>query len=140
MAQGTDYEFMVREAHLDTFGHVNNAEYLRLFEAARWDIITAGGYGLQEIKASGIGPVLLDVHLKFKKELKLRQRIRIETAFLEQNAKIFKIFQKMINVETGDIHSEAEYTAGIFDMIKRKLVSIPDDWRRAVSLDVPPKS
>ncbi len=132
MSKALHYEFLVREAHLDTFGHVNNAEYLKLYEEARWEIITAGGYGMKEIKERGIGPVLLEVTLKFKKELKLRQRIRIETEIVEQNAKIFKIFQKMINTETGDLHSEAEYTAGVFDTVKRKLIDIPDDWRRAV--------
>lgn len=128
------YEFMVREGHLDTFGHVNNAEYLRLFEEARWEIISAGGYGMKEIKERGVGPVLLEVNLKFKKELHLRQRVRIETEVREENSKIYKMFQRMINVDTGDVHAEAEFTAGIFDTTKRKLVTIPDTWRRAVGL------
>ncbi|HVJ64775.1 MAG TPA: acyl-CoA thioesterase [Bdellovibrionota bacterium] len=131
------YEFLVREAHLDTFGHVNNAEYLRLFEEARWEIITAGGYGMREIKERGVGPVLLEVNVKFKKELRLRQRVFIETELEEQNAKIYKIFQKMKNAETGDICAEAEYTAGIFDTAKRKLIDIPDTWRRAVGMHTP---
>jgi YbgC/YbaW family acyl-CoA thioester hydrolase len=134
MSKNLDYEFTVRESHLDTFGHVNNAEYLRLFEEARWEIITAGGYGLKEIKEKGVGPVLLEVNLKFKKELRLRQRIRIETEIFEQNSKIFIIKQRMVNVKSGDLHSEALYTAGVFDTEKRKLVDIPDDWRRAVGM------
>lgn len=139
MARNADYEFLVREANLDTFGHVNNAEYLRLFEEARWEIITSGGYGMDVIKSTGIGPVLLEVNLKFKKELKLRQRVRIETEMVEQNAKVFKVFQKMIDVVTGDVHAEAEYTGGVFDTNKRKLVSIPNAWRRAVNIpDVSP--
>ena len=134
MARNADYEFLVLEGHLDTFGHVNNAEYLRLFEEARWQIITAAGYGMDVIKSTGIGPVLLGVNLKFKKELKLRQRVRIETEIAEVNAKIFSVSQKMVNVDTGDVHAEAEYTAGIFDTEKRKLVPIPNAWRRAVNI------
>jgi thioesterase III len=27
---------LIREEHLDTFGHVNNARYLEIFGQARW--------------------------------------------------------------------------------------------------------
>ena len=30
------YKVKIRESHLDTLGHVNNAVYLVLFEEARW--------------------------------------------------------------------------------------------------------
>ncbi len=46
---------VIREQHLDTFGHVNNARYLELFEQARWDFITDNGFGLEQVKASGTG-------------------------------------------------------------------------------------
>lgn len=128
------YEFIVREAHLDTFGHVNNAEYLRLFEEARWELITSRGYGLDRVKESGVGPVLLDVHLRFKREIKLRQKIKIETTAQMQSDKIYKIFQKMVDAETGSLHAEAEYTAGVFDTQKRKLIQAPDEWKAAIGL------
>ena len=41
-----DYQLVIREQHLDTFGHVNNAKYLEILEEARWDLITGNGYGL----------------------------------------------------------------------------------------------
>lgn len=128
------YEFTVREAHLDTFGHVNNAEYLRLFEEARWELITSRGYGLERIKETGVGPVLLDVSVKFKREIKLRQRMRIETRAEVQSDKIYKIYQQMIDVETGKVHSEAEYTSGVFNTHTRKLVSAPPEWLEAIGL------
>ncbi len=42
------YDVLILESHLDTFGHVNNAAYLTLFEESRWDFITKNGYGLKE--------------------------------------------------------------------------------------------
>ena len=44
-----EYELLIHEAHLDTFGHVNNAKYLEVLEEARWDFITRNGYGLDEV-------------------------------------------------------------------------------------------
>ena len=40
------YYLIIRESHLDTFGHLNNATYLQLFEEARWDYITNRGFGV----------------------------------------------------------------------------------------------
>ena len=46
------YETLIRESHLDTFGHVNNATYLQLYEEARWELITRNGYGLAKVRES----------------------------------------------------------------------------------------
>ena len=45
-----EYPLLIVERHLDTFGHVNNATYLELFEEARWDWLQQNGYGLDEIR------------------------------------------------------------------------------------------
>jgi acyl-CoA thioester hydrolase len=58
-----EIDVLIRESHLDTFGHVNNATYLSLFEQARWDLIEAGGYGLRVIRQTGLGPVVLEAKI-----------------------------------------------------------------------------
>ena len=78
-----EYEVLIIERHLDTFGHVNNATYLDLFEAARWDWITGNGFGLERIRELGQGPTVLEVVLRFKREIKNRQRITIRTWICE---------------------------------------------------------
>ncbi len=70
-----EYSLLIRESHLDTFNHVNNAQYLTLFEEARWQVITERGFGLKEIQQSGTGPVVLEASLRFKREIKLREKI-----------------------------------------------------------------
>jgi acyl-CoA thioester hydrolase len=65
------------ESHIDTFGHVNNAAYLEILEEARWDLITRNGYGLDEVQRRRIGPIVLDVHLRFVRELRNRQAVII---------------------------------------------------------------
>ena len=63
------YAVVIRENHLDTFGHVNNATYLQLLEEARWEFITSRGYDLNYVQKVGIGPVILEINMKFLKEL-----------------------------------------------------------------------
>jgi YbgC/YbaW family acyl-CoA thioester hydrolase len=73
------YPVTIRETHIDSLGHVNNAVYLTLFEEARWEWITAGGYGLAEIKQYRQSPVILDVTAKFQREVHLRESVVIES-------------------------------------------------------------
>src|ERR1700677_3979087 len=90
------YEIIIRESHLDTFGHMNNAAYLVLFEEARWEFITQKGYGLNEVHNLQKGPVLLDLSMRFKKEIKLREKIRITLELINHEKKITKFKQEML--------------------------------------------
>ena len=63
MSKKFEYQTQIIESHLDSFEHVNNAVYLELYEEARWDFITTGGFGLSRIKEEGIGPVILDLQV-----------------------------------------------------------------------------
>ena len=126
------YTLMIKENHLDTFGHVNNAAYLTLYEEARWDFITKNGYGLDVIQREQKGPVVLDVNLRFKRELKNRQLISIHSQSQDMSSKIMKMKQVMINPE-GEVASEALFTFGFMDMKLRKLVEMPQDCLNAVT-------
>ena len=74
-----EYEVLIKESNLDTFGHVNNAVYLELFEEARWDLVTKNGYGLKEVLERKVGPIILEINIRFMKEIGLREKIKIET-------------------------------------------------------------
>lgn len=120
------YPLTILEIHLDVFGHVNNAVYLTLFEEARWDMITKNGYGLEKILETGLGPVILEINLKFQKELRLREEIVIETAILSYTKKVGKMVQKMIR--SGETCCTAELTFGLFSLKERKLVMPTPEW------------
>lgn len=128
-----NYSLLIREGHLDTFGHVNNAAYFQLFEEARWDLITANGYGLAEVVKRKQGPVLLDAQIKFLKELRLRERITIRTRSLPFEGKIGRIEQAMLK-DDGSVACEASFTVGFFDLAARKLIPPTPEWLRAVGL------
>jgi YbgC/YbaW family acyl-CoA thioester hydrolase len=128
-----DYEVTIREAHLDTFGHVNNAVYLSLFEEARWEIISARGYGLKEVLKYKVGPTILEVNLKFRREIKNREKIKIRTSVISGGGKISTLRQLMIN-EKGEEACVAEFVVGLFDLTQRKLISPTPEWKSALGL------
>jgi YbgC/YbaW family acyl-CoA thioester hydrolase len=126
------YEITIREHHLDTFGHVNNATYLQLYEEARWEFITQNGYGLDKVKSTGLGPVILEINLRFLKELRLRDKITIHSQTSNHTSKIGLINQWMTNGK-GDTCSDIELKYGLFDTKSRKLVVPTEEWVNAVT-------
>lgn len=126
-----EYDLTVLEAHLDTFGHVNNATYLELYEQARWDFITKGGYGLKEVQKRAEGPVILELNLKFKRELPNRSQIKILSKFAGfENRLVMKLSQE-IRLE-GKIASTLDLKVGLMDLEKRKLIEPTKDWLSAI--------
>lgn len=128
------YRTMILEKHLDTFGHVNNARYFELLEEARWARVTEGGYGLETVQKLRKGPVVLAAEIEFKRELKLREEIEITTQAIEQNGKIGKIEQYILNPADGSVHARAVFTFGFFDLEKRKLMEATPEWLRAIGV------
>lgn len=127
------YPLVIRESHLDTFGHVNNATYLSIFEEARWEIVTSQGYGLDKIKEVQQGPVILEIQIKFLKELRLRTQATIKTQILSYTDKVSKLKQ-WIEDPSGKIYVEAEFTVGLFDLKTRKLVAPTPAWLSALGI------
>ena len=125
---------------LDSFGHVNNAQYLVMFEEARWDLVNQNNYGLDKIKATGLGPTILEIKLRFMKELIARDKIMIETQMISYDGKIGKISQRMLRMneqeinDRGELCCQAEFTIGLFDIKLRKLVLPTEEWLNAVGM------
>ncbi|WP_200979426.1 thioesterase family protein [Echinicola sp. 20G] len=127
-----EYPMIIKEFHLDTFGHVNNATYLEIYEEARWQFITDNGYGLKEIKKTGLGPVILEIKIRFIKELKLREEITIFSKTTSYKSKVGTIEQWIVDSQ-GNRCSEVEMIIGLFDTKARKLVLPTQEWLKAIS-------
>jgi YbgC/YbaW family acyl-CoA thioester hydrolase len=129
-----EYEVLIREMHLDSFGHVNNAAYVMLYEEARWDFITKHGFGLDYVLKNQVGPVILDLNVRFKRELKNRELIKITSQTIQiMTSKVMVLEQMMIKAD-GKVASEAKFTVGFFDMKERKLIDANVDWLKAVGV------
>lgn len=127
------YNLTIKEHHVDSYGHVNNATYLALYEEARWEIITPRGYGFKEIHERKQGPVILEVNLKFLKEIRLRENITIQTKIVHYTGKVGQMQQQMIKTD-GSVASEALFTFGLFDIKERKLIEPTPEWKKALDL------
>lgn len=129
------YRFQVLEKHLDSFGHVNNAVYLQLFEEARWDFITERGFGLEEIQKRKLGPILLELNLRFKRELRNREWITVESFSPAYDHRVVStLSQAMIKEDSGKVAATLDVKVGLMDMEQRKLVPPTPEWLHAIGL------
>ena len=124
-----EYPVLIREAHLDVFGHVNNASYLQIFEEARWDWITRGGFGMKEIFARGIGPVVLEANLRFQREATNRQAVVVKSRTLEYKGKIGTVEQVMVRADGRSLARGVGWLA--------PFIADKDLWLKTVHRTVP---
>ena len=138
-----ELQLVIHEGHLDTFGHVNNATYLQLFEQARWDWITRGGYGLSKIQETKQGPVILDCAVKFRREVTNRQAVRIRSWIEAVGPKVATVRQDVVldsGGQTGaepsssDVCCSATFTMAFFDLAARRIIEPSDPWLAAFGL------
>lgn len=127
------YPVKILEHHLDAYGHVNNVAYIGFFEQARWDMVTAQGCGLDYVRNSGVGPVVLELNCKFRRELRLRQDVVIHSVLESWRGKV-GVMSQIIKDEGNQTCCEAQVTFGLFDLNLRKLVAPNDQWSAALGL------
>ena len=127
------YPVLIKECHLDTFGHVNNATYLALLEEARWDLITGNGFGLAKIMQLGIGPTILEIKLRFLKEIRLREEITIETQLVSYEKKVAVIAHRILRGD--EVCCTAELTIALMNLAERKLILPTPEWLQAVGAE-----
>ncbi len=127
------YQLLIREQHLDSYGHVNNATYVSLFEEARWEMSTQRGYGYNKIQETGKGPVILEISLKFLKEITLRETVTIKLESVVQDRKITRLKQVMYK-ENGDVGCQLDLVVGFFDLKERKLIMPTPEWAAVLKI------
>jgi acyl-CoA thioester hydrolase len=133
MYSPADFVFTIPAADVDILGHVNNAAYLQYYEEARWHAIGGRGYGVETVKRLQKSPVILEVNLKFLRELKLHDKVRITMKLVKQEGKVFHLAQSIIK-EDGTVASEALFIGGLFDLKERRLVNPTPEWLQALGL------
>lgn len=132
-----EYRLSILERHIDTLGHVNNAAYLEILEEARWDLVTRNGYGLDEVQRLGVGPIVLDVHLRFVRELRNRQAITIRSWVDSYSGRVGTLDQQVVD-DAGRMCCDARFTIALFDLASRKVIRPTPEWVRALGLTPSP--
>ncbi|MEW2631884.1 thioesterase family protein [Streptomyces sp. NPDC048389] len=114
----------VRGYELDTQGHLNQAVYLQYAEHARWELLRAAGLPQEKLLASGVGPVALEVTVRFLRELRGGDEVRVTCRFVYGEGKTFKVEQQIVK-DDGTVAAEVSGVAGMLDLSTRRLIADP---------------
>jgi acyl-CoA thioester hydrolase len=114
----------VRGYELDTQGHLNQAVYLQYAEHARWELLRAAGLTQHRLLATGVGPVALEVTLRFRSELRGGDEVDVTCGFGWGSGRTFRIQQEIVRTD-GVLAAEVTGVGGLLDLTARKLVHDP---------------
>jgi acyl-CoA thioesterase FadM len=84
--------------------------------------------------AGGIGPVLLEVRLRFQEEITNAEEVLIRSRTVDYRGKIGRVEQVMLRAD-GKVACTAELVIALFDLKRRKLIPPTPEWLQAVGLD-----
>lgn len=116
---------------MDAFLHVNNVMYFRYFETARikhFDQLSI----MQEMKTSGLGPILASTDCRFKAPLSHPDNIRIGSRISLLGEDRFTMQYAVMSEKTGRIVAEGEGEIVYFDYNKQAKCRIPEAIRDAI--------
>ncbi|WP_128379973.1 acyl-CoA thioesterase [Streptomyces cavernae] len=132
MAEPFSVAVTVRGYETDVQGHVNQSVYLQYAEHARWCLLEAAGISQAELRASGVGPVVLETTIRYKRELRAGDETEVTCAFLWGEGKTFRM-EQVIRKTDGTVAAELSGVAGLLDLKERRLVADPREHFRSLA-------
>ncbi|GAB3957266.1 acyl-CoA thioesterase [Micromonospora vulcania] len=124
MADPFRVRITVRGYELDTQGHLNQAVYLQYGEHARWECLRAAGIAQNRLLAAGVGPVALEVTLRYLRELRGGDEVDVSCQFVWGTGRTFQIEQDYTRAD-GTPVARLTGVGGLLDLSARRLVTGP---------------
>ena len=117
----------IRWGDMDAMGHVNNTVYFRYLEQARIEWFIEAGC---EPDPSGEGPVIINAHCTFLKQLKYPGEIEISTYVAAPGRSSFEMYHEIRRIDQKEVLS-AEGGAKVVwvDFPSEKSVPLPERIR-----------
>ncbi|MEU0744613.1 acyl-CoA thioesterase [Streptomyces sp. NPDC006134] len=114
----------VRGYETDVQGHLNQAVYLNYAEHARWSLLQAAGIRQADLVARGVGPVVLETTIRYRRELLAGDEVEVSCGFEWGEGKTFRVRQTIRKAD-GTVAAEIEAVGGLLDLRERRLVADP---------------
>jgi acyl-CoA thioester hydrolase len=117
----------IRVTDLNYGGHVGNDSFLSLIHEARQQFLLSHGY--KELEIAGIGLIMADVMIEFKKELNYGDIVKISVAATDFDKLGFDLYYKLevVNGEETALAGKAKTGMLCFDYAQKKKVSVPEE-------------
>jgi thioesterase III len=125
----TSIQIEVRSTEIDGMEHVNNAKYLEYMEWSRGDWYHQVGLSSAVFTGMGVGTVIANVDIHYRKEAKLGQKLTISTEPVRKGRTSF-VLKHEIHNEQEELIAEADVVSVIIDLTTRRPVLLPEALAR----------
>ena len=105
----------IRGYHIDAFGHVNHARYIRFMEEARWDYFDKHGDIADMLTEQGIAHATVHISINYHHPSVLGDVIRIETGICKKSQRSITFGQKFFIGDSGRLVADAEVVNVFFN-------------------------
>jgi acyl-CoA thioester hydrolase len=117
----------VEPAWIDYNGHLNMAYYNVLFDRAVDEVYEILGLGLDYLKTRRHSTFTAEVHLRYLRELKEGDPVRVSFQLLDYDEKRLHYFEELHHAEQGWLSATSENMALNVNMDAKKTASFPTD-------------
>lgn len=123
----------VRITDLNYGKHVGNDRLLGMIHEARVQFLQF--IGIEELPAQGVGLIMADVAISFKKEITYGQVVQVQVAATSMGRSGFDLVYRLSVEVDGSFTTAALAKTGMvcFDYDKRKKVSLSEEWTRLLA-------
>ncbi len=123
----------IRITDLNYGGHVGNDSFLSLIHEARQQFLLSFGY--KELSIAGIGLIMADVAIEYKKELNYGDAVKISVAADGFDKLGFDLLYKIELIQSAEMLLAGKAKTGMlcFDYAQKKIVAVPDEVIKKLS-------
>jgi acyl-CoA thioester hydrolase len=119
---------------IDYNGHLNMAYYNVLFDRAADEALRLIGLGPYYVRQSGASYVTAEIHVRYLRELKAHDPVRVTLQLLGFDLKRLHLFQQLYHATEGWISATSEQIALHVDLERKKTSPFPDDILSRLSM------
>lgn len=124
----------IRITDINYGGHVGNDTVLSIIHEARMQFLQ--NYGYKELSIGGVGLIMSDVAIEFKKELFYGDQVSVSVAAGEFSKFAFELYYLIEKKHADKTVAAAIAKSGMvcYDYEKKKIALVPDEVKRRLSL------
>ena len=117
----------IRVTDLNYGGHVGNDSFLSIIQEARQQYLLS--HGFEELSIAGVGLIMADVAIEFKRELNYRDEVKVSVKADGFDKLGFDLFYKLEIYLGTQTHLIAKAKTGMlcFDYSLKKKVAVPEE-------------
>jgi YbgC/YbaW family acyl-CoA thioester hydrolase len=124
---------IIRVTDLNYGGHVGNDTFLSLIQEARQQFLKSHGY--EELAIAGVGLIIADASIEFKRELNYGNIVKISVAAADFDKLGFDLFYKLevMNGDESILAGRAKTGMLCYDYVQKKKVTVPEEVVKKLS-------